>query len=141
MDNRFEIRTHFDEVKALRKQVEELTQTLSDETLRANDNYDTYQNVLRQFATSQAREQQLLEVLETCVTGGYRDIDGDWCERQIFDKDMISKALALPHDDSALIRACKLYAAGVLEELLKRPLQCDVALLNKAEQLRKEAST
>lgn len=34
------------------------------------------------------------EALETCKTGGYTDVDGDWCERQSHDRVKVAAALA-----------------------------------------------
>jgi len=34
------------------------------------------------------------EALITCKTGGYRDIDGDWCERRWFDDKLTSAAIS-----------------------------------------------
>jgi hypothetical protein len=38
--------------------------------------------------------EQALEALESCSEGGYRDIDGDWCERLHYDKSKVAAALA-----------------------------------------------
>ena len=37
----------------------------------------------------------VLAALETCKTGGYRDIDGDWCKRQVFDEPAVAEAIAI----------------------------------------------
>jgi len=38
--------------------------------------------------------EQAIEALESCGVGGYRDIDGDWCERLYFDKEKVAGALS-----------------------------------------------
>jgi hypothetical protein len=38
--------------------------------------------------------EQAGEALESCTEGGYRDIDGDWCERLHYDKSKVAAALA-----------------------------------------------
>ena len=38
---------------------------------------------------------KVLAALETCKTGGYRDIDGDWCKRQVFDEPAVAEAIAI----------------------------------------------
>jgi hypothetical protein len=38
--------------------------------------------------------EQAGEALESCSEGGYRDIDGDWCEHLWFDKEKVAAALA-----------------------------------------------
>ena len=38
---------------------------------------------------------KVLAALETCKTGGYRDIDGDWCKRQVFDEPAVAEATAI----------------------------------------------
>jgi hypothetical protein len=38
--------------------------------------------------------EQALEALESCSEGGYRDIDGDWCERLHYDKSKVAASLA-----------------------------------------------
>jgi hypothetical protein len=35
-----------------------------------------------------------LEALEECKTGGYRDIDGDWCTRQVFNQQKAKTAIS-----------------------------------------------
>jgi hypothetical protein len=34
------------------------------------------------------------DALDSCIAGGYRDIDGDWCERRWFDEDKVKAAKA-----------------------------------------------
>jgi hypothetical protein len=47
---------------------------------------------------AQQADQKLLEqageALESCTEGGYRDIDGDWCERLHYDKSKVAASLA-----------------------------------------------
>ena len=38
---------------------------------------------------------KVLAALETCKTGGYRDIDGDWCKRQVFDEPAVAEAITI----------------------------------------------
>ena len=38
--------------------------------------------------------QQALDALETCQKGGYIDIDGDWCGRQVYDAVQVDRAVA-----------------------------------------------
>jgi hypothetical protein len=87
-----------------------------------------------QLAASQAREAALREALELAS----QELNFHHPADKI-----MQKALALPNDTTALIRSNKLYAAGVLRELCKFAFthQCnfDLWLLDKAEQLRKEA--
>jgi hypothetical protein len=97
-----------------------------------------------QLAASQAREASLREALA--------HIAEYWCgnrnDTAMFDAcisviGIAEEALATPSDTTALDRSNKLYAAGVLRELCKFAFthQCnfDLWLLDKAEQLRKEA--
>jgi hypothetical protein len=50
------------------------------------------------LASAPQADQKLLEqageALESCTEGGYRDIDGDWCERLHYDKSKVAAALA-----------------------------------------------
>jgi hypothetical protein len=99
-----------------------------------------------QLAASQAREAALREALEKIADtygawGPFPEKNAQWRAMAVTTS---REALSAPHDTTALDRACKLYAAEVLRELCKFAFthQCnfDLWLLDKAEQLRKEAS-
>ena len=49
---------------------------------------------------------KVLAALETCKTGGYRDIDGDWCKRQVFDEPAVAEAIAIMRKEPASSRWC-----------------------------------
>lgn len=60
------------------------------------------------------------------------------------DRKIIAEALSTPPDTAALDKACKLYAAGVLEEMLNQQAQGSYGNLmlktkQRVDQLRKEA--
>lgn len=44
-------------------------------------------------AISNAPLQLALGALKSCQTGGYRDIDGDWCERSFFDLGLVERVI------------------------------------------------
>ncbi len=86
-----------------------------------------------QLTASQAREQQLREALEFVR---YNTGDNSYANMRA------TKALALPSDNSALIRSNKLYAAGVLSKAIDEidPTWEGLEVLRSmAAQLRKEA--
>jgi hypothetical protein len=95
-----------------------------------------------ELAASQAREAALREALGTIAHYDNWGEDGCW-ESDSYPDEIAIAALATSSGTTALDRACKLYAAGVLRELCKFAAthQCnfDLWLLDKAEQLRKEA--
>lgn len=45
-------------------------------------------------APPEALLRQAVEALETCATGGYRDVDGDWCVTHWYDKAKVDAAIA-----------------------------------------------
>jgi hypothetical protein len=86
-----------------------------------------------------------IEALESCRKGGYRDIDGDWCERLWFDKEKVAAALAALrgqaddakdaqwHAEADRLKKCFDYAtSGMEQENFRRLLS---AHLNKAAAL------
>jgi hypothetical protein len=146
---REELSVAHETIKALRAKVEELTQEL-DATKKAALFYaDKYGAHIKKLAASQAREQRLREAASAAhrtlsykIGGTYKDGYGG-SDRDAQSAVALYEALALPSDTTALDRSNKLYAAGVLRELCKFAFthQCnfDLWLLDKAEQLRKEA--
>jgi hypothetical protein len=116
-----------DEITTLRTKVEELTQERDDLKIGLRHRERMLDSYQEDLAASQAREQQFREALE----------------KYYFDFKLAKELLASPSGTTALDRSNKLYAAGVLRELCKFAAthQCnfDLWLLDKAEQLRKEA--
>ncbi len=155
---------------ALRKQVEELTQInsclssdknsllvegaklerqLAAMTQERDESRRAHQNDLDKLRQEEAYSQQLLNTIAEFISAwdGSHDptATGSTC-RLIRAESDLRDALALPHDTSALIRACKLYAAEVLETIYRRCVDTYVANFVPAreikeifEKLRKEA--
>ncbi len=149
-----------DEIIALRAKVKELTQEyegerdtrlrLSNELHDANEQLAAMtqeRNKLQEYwdATKAESEQRRITILmgqarEQQLRDGITTIAAAWSSADKYDKLFIDGLLSIKSDNSALDRACKLYAAGVLD-CIKNDMPNVFAsnvCMNKAEQLRKE---
>jgi chromosome segregation ATPase len=121
-----------------------VTQERDDLQDQVNAERDAKYAIQDKLAASQAYSQQFREALkwlESALSSHIKVYGFSQNAHAILDT--CKRTLALPSDTTALDRSNKLYAAGVLRELCKFAFthQCnfDLWLLDKAEQLRKEA--
>ena len=77
----------------------------------------------------------VLAALETCKTGGYRDIDGDWCKRQVFDEPAVAEAITImrkepePNSDAEFL---ELWSRTTCDDFTDSIIAFGRALLEKA---------
>jgi hypothetical protein len=155
-----------EQIEALRAKVEELTQERDEANERSFRASEAHVVTMQLLQESQAREQQLRDLWirveaeyfsrlkeqdETAANfeaekdmygwNFHKGLRGGLVEFHIY-MTKIARALTTTSDNTALDRACKEYAAGVLEGIYDRSMSAEATkdyLNRKAEQLRKEA--